>query len=539
MLVALPDPFEAHPVIAFGADFAARRLIENFRVHASSIKFRGLSRRAPDANCVGRPAPPCGSRTISASLPAVVGRVDWDLLHDVRPGGDPRRYFYLRHLSQTRFPIVFTHHALSHPPFLEGFVLPLLRARAQPYDAVVCTSRAARDAFVKLLEIGAEHLAAANGGGPRTFEGQLPVIPLGVDTDLFRPRDVEDVRHQLGLPTKAFVILWLGRLSHATKADLLPLVRAYRLLRERNPDFETLLVLVGTDTENYASVLHAFAVELGLESFLRIERTTPQNPIHLWYSAADVFVSPIDNLQESFGIASVEAMASGVPQVVSDWNGHRDTVMHGETGFRVRTLWGACDDDAIARWAVWGDSGAAQALLAKTVACDLGELVEYLGRLLHSPTLRDAMSAASRARALAEFGWPVIVKRHADCWSELVDRARHVTQQPQQPHGILPAFFRAFAGYASYVLTGESRVQMHPDAELGIPEKRTVPADGAADSEQLVGGLERVFSTVRERGGELTLDALIYALASDEYSANDVRRLVLWGVKYGLLNVVE
>src|SRR5258708_11547844 len=50
----------------------------------------------------------------------------------------------------------------------------------------------------------------------------------------------------------------------------------------------------------------------------------------------------------------IEAMAAGVPQVVSDWSGYRDIVVHGETGFRVQTYWASCDDDAIAQWAVWG-----------------------------------------------------------------------------------------------------------------------------------------------------------------------------------------
>ncbi len=38
-------------------------------------------------------------------------------------------------------------------------------------------------------------------------------------------------------------------------------------------------------------------------------------------SAAQMFLFPIDNLQESFGIAPVEAMAAGLPVVASDWDG--------------------------------------------------------------------------------------------------------------------------------------------------------------------------------------------------------------------------
>ncbi|MBI3542646.1 MAG: glycosyltransferase, partial [Deltaproteobacteria bacterium] len=53
------------------------------------------------------------------------------------------------------------------------------------------------------------------------------------------------------------------------------------------------------------------------------------------WQAADIFCSLADNVQETFGLTPLEAMAAGLPQVVSDWNGYRDTVRHGVDGFRV------------------------------------------------------------------------------------------------------------------------------------------------------------------------------------------------------------
>jgi len=461
--------------------------------------------------------------------------------------GDPRRHFYLRSVRQARFPVVLTHHALLYPDYLDGFFGPLLMARSQPYDALVCTSRVARDAVVNLLAIAAEGVARACPGECPVYRGQLPVIPLGVDTDLFRPRDVTDVRYQLGLPTSAFVALWLGRLSARTKADLLPLLRAYWLLRERNPGRETLLVMVGVDGEGYASVLEGCAAELELGSSVRIERTTPQTPIYLWYSAADVLVSPTDNLQESFGLAPIEAMASGIPQVVSDWDGHRDTVAHGVTGFCARTHWAPCDDDAVAAWACWGDGSAAQALLAQTVACDVGDLVGYLEQLLRSPDLRRRMAAASRVRAVAEFAWPVIVGRYADCWRALADQARSC-EPPPPPAVTLPAFFRAFAGYASNLLVDESRVRIRVDAGdmiAGLTSERSaVPDTFDHESPERTSAVEwsqnplqRVLDALLDAGGELTLLHLTEQLARDGVAASEVRRQVLRATKYGFLAV--
>ena len=58
------------------------------------------------------------------------------------------------------------------------------------------------------------------------------------------------------------------------------------------------------------------------------------------WSAADVFTSFSDNIQETFGLTPVEAMASGLPVVVSDWNGYKVRVRDGIDGYRVST-WAA------------------------------------------------------------------------------------------------------------------------------------------------------------------------------------------------------
>jgi D-inositol-3-phosphate glycosyltransferase len=536
MRVALPPPPVPHPSTAWGAEVAARRLIENFREHCSDIEFQTLMAGVESAEPSRRATAQPTLGTVSGSFAAGAVSPGWDLVHDVL-ARDPRRYSYLRSVGQMCFPFVVTHHALCHPTVLEDFFVPLLLARGQPYDAVVCTSRPARAAVVNLLEICREGLASVYGGRAPTFEGQLPVIPLGVDTRLFRPRDKDDVRRQLRVPADACVILWVGRFSPWSKADLLPLVRAYGLLRQRNPDANTLLVLVGTDAEGYGGVLERCAALLGLESCVRIERTMPQVPVHLWYSASDIFVSPIDNAQETFGIAPVEAMASGLPQVVSDWDGHRDTVVHGDTGFRVRTFWAACDEDAVASWAVWGNGEGSMLLVARTVAYDLGEMVGYLEQLLRSVDLRNKMGVASRARAVAEFAWPVIVGRYVELWNELAACSRRFRPPAPRPGLIMPAFFRAFAGYASHVLAGDSRVRINPDAGEGLSEEPSLSIEVHPAVERGAQGIHRVLSGLADQGGELTVDALTAAMASEGYSVTEVRRLVLRGLKYGLLQV--
>ena len=68
----------------------------------------------------------------------------------------------------------------------------------------------------------------------------------------------------------------------------------------------------------------------------------PATALVALYQAADVFVFP--SLIETFGIVIVEAMAAGLPIIVSDAPGCRDVVRHGEDGMMVP----ARDADALA-----------------------------------------------------------------------------------------------------------------------------------------------------------------------------------------------
>ena len=55
------------------------------------------------------------------------------------------------------------------------------------------------------------------------------------------------------------------------------------------------------------------------------------------WSGADIFTLLVDNIQKP-GLVPVEAMAAGLPVVLPDWNGFRDTVVDGETGLLIPTV---------------------------------------------------------------------------------------------------------------------------------------------------------------------------------------------------------
>jgi glycosyltransferase involved in cell wall biosynthesis len=68
---------------------------------------------------------------------------------------------------------------------------------------------------------------------------------------------------------------------------------------------------------------------------VRVHRAEPNSPLlRDLYARADVFVLP--TRAEFFGIASVEALASGLPVIASDLGGARDIVDDGETGWLIQ-----------------------------------------------------------------------------------------------------------------------------------------------------------------------------------------------------------
>jgi glycosyltransferase involved in cell wall biosynthesis len=71
------------------------------------------------------------------------------------------------------------------------------------------------------------------------------------------------------------------------------------------------------------------ATELGITDQVAFLGTAPRVEVPL--SVADIFLLPSE--QESFGLAALEAMSSGVPVIGSKVGGLPEVVTHGETGF--------------------------------------------------------------------------------------------------------------------------------------------------------------------------------------------------------------
>ena len=313
-----------------------------------------------------------------------------------------------------------------------------LTAPTQPWDALVCTSRPARAAVTRILEQHADYLARRGGGRLRS-PVRLPVIPLGVDCDAYDsgtdggapragPGSRRELRDRLGIAADDVVVLFVGRLSFHAKAHPTPMfmaaARAARRVRGR-----TMHLLLAGQFPNRGvekEYREAAARFCGAAKAHFLDGSDgPHGPAILAaMRAADVFMSLSDNIQETFGLTPIEAMAAGLPCVVSDWNGYRDTVADGETGFRIATVTAPSGTgiDVADRYAAGlykYDSMIGIASLATAV--DVDGCAGAIARLANDPELRARMGTAGKTRARRVYDWRVVVAAYQDLWAELAE----------------------------------------------------------------------------------------------------------------------
>ena len=138
-------------------------------------------------------------------------------------------------------------------------------------------------------------------------------------------------------------------------------------------------------------------------------------------SGADIFTFPIDNIQETFGLAPIEAMAAGLPVVTTNWDGMRDTVSD-KVGIRVPTRGLSARHTLGDAWA-YLSKRTSYAQYGNNISAltevDLGALTQAFVTLARDADLRKQMGQAGLARVLADYEWSKIIPQYQALWGEL------------------------------------------------------------------------------------------------------------------------
>jgi len=200
-------------------------------------------------------------------------------------------------------------------------------------------------------------------------------VPNGVDPNLFRPGlNGTQVRQEHVISDDARVILFVGALDRAhyyRRVDLL--ISAIRSLREPYPH----LLVVG-DGDQLATYKNLVA-ELEINANVHFLGKVTHQDLPLVYATADLVVLP-SQIQESFGLVLIEAMACGKPVIASNLPGVRSVVSDGEDGLLVKPG-------------------------------DVVDLAEKIQTLLDDPQLRREMGQRGRAKVEAKYAWPKVIDR--------------------------------------------------------------------------------------------------------------------------------
>lgn len=322
-----------------------------------------------------------------------------------------------------RWPVVSMTHDLFEPRVAEDLVI-LDRLNSWPVLAVACASRAARAAVGRMVD----ELIQQRRGTKRAIA--LPIIAHGIDLEGIPDCNLSDTekyscRKSVGLDCSDFVALYVGRLSLAAKADLLLLITAFTNMRHGGAKA---LILAGSSGDRCElAALHAAAGNV-TQSSANSCVIIVENPSELqkWrlLRSADVFVSPANSLQESFGLALVEAMAAGLPVVATNWSGYADLVVPDVTGLLVETSVTESDLNVLTPLIFLEDAGWLHGRASRAVRINGQELSAALERLANDPGLRRELAREAIKNA-KNFDIRRMISRYERLWQLLSNLERN------------------------------------------------------------------------------------------------------------------
>jgi glycosyltransferase involved in cell wall biosynthesis len=341
-------------------------------------------------------------------------------------------------------------------------IAAMVSGPVEEWDALVCTSSAACSVVEAVMEAERERLRERLGA-VKFSKPFLDKIPLGVHCDRFDSSQDKknEARRRLGISTDEIVVLFVGRLSFHAKAHPAAMDMA---VANAAGNRKVVIVEYGIFTNPQIQQAFEDTARLLAPGIRRIVLDGANHDLgqDAW-ACADIFCSLSDNHQETFGLTPIEAMAAGLPVVVSDWNGYRDTVRDGIDGFRVRTMAPNSDfGSELARQYAQGVLNYDRycGIASQFVAVDIEEATNSFEALFSSPEMRRRMGEAGRDRAKSEFDWAVIYLRYEKLWKELADRRKSAAGLPEPSHP-WPARtnpFTVFASYPTHLIGSTSRI---------------------------------------------------------------------------------
>tara|TARA_B100000212_G_scaffold339453_1_gene317966 strand:+ start:326 stop:2032 length:1707 start_codon:yes stop_codon:yes gene_type:complete len=350
----------------------------------------------------------------------------------------------------------------------------LLTHPIMPWDAIICSSQSVLNTVNKIIDIQSDFLKNRIAHSKKILP-QLPVIPLGINTDEFNFTDSykNDSRNRLKIDKNDIVISYVGRLSFHAKAHHLPMYLALEKISKQLKNNQKLhLIQTGWFASDY--IENSFRNEAKLicpsVNCIFLDGRDPVNK-SITLASSDIFMSLSDNIQETFGLTPLEAMASELPVIVSDWDGYRSTVRDSIDGYRVSsyTLGEGFGEDLMFNYMMGViDYDNYIGGTVHKVGIDVKECIDKLSLLIESSDLRKEFGSNGRKRAISDFSWIKILDRYEELYKELDDiRTTKYSKYLNISTKTLPSNrqdpFKLFSDYSSSILELSTKIKMAKD----------------------------------------------------------------------------
>jgi glycosyltransferase-like protein len=187
------------------------------------------------------------------------------------------------------------------------------------------------------------------------FGIEAGLVRNGVDPRRYRPPS-ERARNE------RYTVLTVGGIE--PRKGSLTLLEGFAALRDLVPEHDPLLLIAGGmtlfDYRHERERFDALADELGVAPHVRVLGPLPSREMERHYRSADAFAFP--SVKEGFGLAALEALASGLPVVASDLDVFKDFLIDEFSALLTPVGDGAALGRALARVAL--DPGLADRLRA-------------------------------------------------------------------------------------------------------------------------------------------------------------------------------
>lgn len=456
-----------------------------------------------------------------------------------------------RYTNQQAYSICGVTHTLASKGAMEG-IGNLLIAPVQPWDAVICTSKAVKITIEQLLGDWAEYLGQRLGARP-AIQVKLPVIPLGVDCEAFlqgqEARETRSrLRQQLGIAPDDLVVLFVGRLIFHAKAHPVPMYLAVERAAQKTNAKVHLIQAGWFEDQQQESAFKDTASQLSpTVNHLFIDGRKPEIRQGIW-SVADVFISLAENIQETFGLTPIEAMAAGLPVVVTDWDGYKDTVRHEVDGFRIPTLipppgcgldFAATYNDESLNYSTYVGH------ISLMTAVDVDACAEALAALFTQPELRQRLGENGRQRAQEVYDWSKVIAAYETLWQELSEIRTKVTANApltpgKPPYPLCDDPFRLLAHYPTQSLSQDLILGL---GAMAAPEKLQVlrstwMTNFGADKRSPTPIIDTVLGAISQ-DGSLSVEEILHRFAGSEPAARVyLARTLVYLLKFDVLRRV-